>query len=178
MISPEFTGCMGPCRLHIFNFSSKQDLCKRPLGKISARDLYTGSLREICIKGLWLYMRSGQNKRPGGNCRYRHPWRKHHTKRPEEWRAVLFPTLTCEVLFLVLYPLLLPASRLSSHHPPTHTHSLSLSLTHSLTGFLRGRCGTWCTAKGSDVRPGVPPVSLGLRLLLRGRRGPCLALER
>ena len=36
-------------------------------------------------------------------------------------------------LFLVLYPLLLPASRLSSHHPPTHTHSLtlSLSLTHS-----------------------------------------------
>ena len=30
-------------------------------------------------------------------------------------------------------------------------------------GFLRGRRGTWCTAKGSDVRPGVPPVSLGLR---------------
>ena len=39
-------------------------------------------------------------------------------------------------------------------------------------GFLRGRRGTWCTAKGSDVRPGVPPVSLGLcRWLSRGRRG-------
>ena len=29
----------------------------------------------------------------------------------------------------------------------------------------RGRRGTWCTAKGSDVRPGVPPVSLRLRRL-------------
>ena len=29
--------------------------------------------------------------------------------------------------------------------------------------LLRGRRGTTCTAKGSDVRPGVPPVSLGLR---------------
>ena len=29
--------------------------------------------------------------------------------------------------------------------------------------LLRGRRGTMCTAKGSDVRPGVPPVSLGLR---------------
>ena len=26
--------------------------------------------------------------------------------------------------------------------------------------LLRGRRGTWCTAKGSDVRPGVPPASL------------------
>ena len=26
--------------------------------------------------------------------------------------------------------------------------------------LLRGRRETWCTAKGSDVRPGVPPVSL------------------
>ena len=29
--------------------------------------------------------------------------------------------------------------------------------------LLRGRCGIKCSAKGSDVRPGVPPVSLGLR---------------
>ena len=29
--------------------------------------------------------------------------------------------------------------------------------------LLRGRRGTWCIPKGSDVRPGVPPVSLGLR---------------
>ena len=27
---------------------------------------------------------------------------------------------------------------------------------------------TWCTAKGSDVRPGVPPVSLGLRRFAGG----------
>ena len=38
--------------------------------------------------------------------------------------------------------------------------------------LLRGRCGTWCTAKGSDVRPGVPPVSLGLR---RSAGGFCVA---
>ena len=31
--------------------------------------------------------------------------------------------------------------------------------------LLRGRRGTWCTAKGSDVRPGASPVSLGLRRL-------------
>ena len=36
--------------------------------------------------------------------------------------------------------------------------------------LLRGRRGTMCTVKGSDVRPGVPLASLGLRLL-RGRRG-------
>ena len=36
--------------------------------------------------------------------------------------------------------------------------------------LLRGRRGTMCTAKGSDVRPGVPLASL-LRLLLRGRCG-------
>ena len=68
-------------------------------------------------------------------------------------------------------------------HPPTHslthsphylphthtlthsrtrarTHSLTHPLTHSLTPLLlRGRRGTMCTAKGSDVRPGVPWVS-------------------
>ena len=46
------------------------------------------------------------------------------------------------------------------------------SLTHSLTlthsSLLRGRRGTMCTAKGSDVRPGVPWAPP----LLRGRRGP------
>ena len=30
--------------------------------------------------------------------------------------------------------------------------------------LLRGRRGTMCTVKGSDVRPGVPLASLGLRL--------------
>ena len=38
--------------------------------------------------------------------------------------------------------------------------------------LLRGRRGTWCTAKGSDVCPGVPPVSLGLR---RSAGGFCVA---
>ena len=33
--------------------------------------------------------------------------------------------------------------------------------------LLRGRRGTMCTAKGSDVRPGVPRAPR----LLRGRRG-------
>ena len=84
-------------------------------------------------------------------------------------------------LFLVLYPLLPPA--LLPHHSLTHlthtqthslTHSLTPSLTHSLTPSLThsltpgvplaplllcGRRGTMCTAKGSDVRPGVPWVS-------------------
>ena len=49
-------------------------------------------------------------------------------------------------------------------HPHSLTHSLTLTLTHSLTHshthslmcILRGRRGTMCTAKGSDVRPGVP----------------------
>ena len=73
-------------------------------------------------------------------------------------------------------------------HPPTHprTHARTHALTHSLTcafcvagvaqsalprgrmyalaslgspPLLRGRRGTICTAKGSDVRPGVPWVS-------------------
>ena len=44
-----------------------------------------------------------------------------------------------------------------SHTPRTHTHHpWSPPLCRWL---LRGRRGTWCTAKGSDVRPGVPPVS-------------------
>ena len=38
--------------------------------------------------------------------------------------------------------------------------------------LLRGRRGTWCAANRSDVRPGVPPVSLGLR---RSAGGFCVA---
>ena len=80
----------------------------------------------------------------------------------------------------------------------THTHSLTYSLTHPLTHsltqqawdnvhpsgvrwaplLLRGRHVTMCTAKGSDVRPGVPLASLWrpsgvpwAPLLLRGRHG-------
>ena len=95
-------------------------------------------------------------------------------------------------------------------HTHSHTHSLthSTSLTHSQCALprdrmyalaslgslplLRGRRGTMCTAKGSDVRPGVPWVSasfswqawdnvhcqgsLGSPPLLRGRRGTmCIA---
>ena len=44
-------------------------------------------------------------------------------------------------------------------HSHTLTHSLSPSLTHTHPPLLRGRRGTMCTAKGSDVRPGVPWVS-------------------
>ena len=44
----------------------------------------------------------------------------------------------------------------------THTHTLTLTHSHSLTYFLRGRHGTMCAAKGSDVRPGAPLTSLDL----------------
>ena len=76
--------------------------------------------------------------------------------------------------------LTLTHSLLTHSHSLTHSlarsprslaHSLTQSLTHSLT-LLRGRRGTWCTGKGSDVRPGVPPVSLGLR---RSAGGFCVA---
>ena len=97
-------------------------------------------------------------------------------------------------LFLVLYPrLLLPVllthsltpSRTHSlthsrtHTPLTHslTHSLMHSCTHSLTGvswspplcrwLLRGRRGTWCSARGRMYAL----ASLGLRWLLRRSRG-------
>ena len=43
--------------------------------------------------------------------------------------------------------------------------------------LLRGRRGTMCTAKGSDVRPGVPLASLGLRLFCVAGVGQC-ALSR
>ena len=43
--------------------------------------------------------------------------------------------------------------------------------------LLRGRRGTMCTAKGSDVRPGVPLASLGLRLFCVAGMGEC-ALSR
>ena len=51
-------------------------------------------------------------------------------------------------------------SHTQRHHWHAHTHT-SLTHTHRLgcRWFLRGRRGTWCTAKGSDVRPGAP-VSL------------------
>ena len=39
--------------------------------------------------------------------------------------------------------------------------------------LLRGRRGTMCIAKGSDVRPGVPLASLGLRLFCVARVGQC-----
>ena len=48
----------------------------------------------------------------------------------------------------------------------SYTHSLSLlthSHTHSLICILRGRHGTMWTAKGSDVRPGVPRATRFLR---------------
>ena len=70
-----------------------------------------------------------------------------------------------------------PTHNIIKHHiqyiTRTHTHH---SLTHVIRGqrcpsgvlwspplcrwLLRGRRGTWCTAKGSDVRPGVLPVSI------------------
>ena len=80
----------------------------------------------------------------------------------------------------------------------THTHSLTPSLTHSLTQawdnvhcqgvgctprgsagvpgsppLLRGRRGTMYTVKGSDVRSGVPLASLGLRLFCVAGVGQC-----
>ena len=39
--------------------------------------------------------------------------------------------------------------------------------------LLRGRGGTTCTAKGSDARPGVPPVSLGFRRFCVAGVGQC-----
>ena len=39
--------------------------------------------------------------------------------------------------------------------------------------LLRGRRGTMCTVKGSDVRPGVPLASLGLRLFCAAGVGQC-----
>ena len=74
--------------------------------------------------------------------------------------------------------------------PPSLTHSITHSLTHSLPHshslsadvragvpgpppLLRGRRGTMSTAKGSDVRPGVPLASLGLRLFCVAGVGQC-----
>ena len=75
-----------------------------------------------------------------------------------------------------------PPDSLTDSLPDSLTDSLPDSLTdshsHSLKGsdvrpgvppvpwstpILRGRYGTICTAKGSDVRPGVPLVVLGFR---------------
>ena len=45
------------------------------------------------------------------------------------------------------------------------------SLVYALAPLWRGRRGTWCTAKGSDARPGVPWSPPLCRWLLRGRLG-------
>ena len=42
-----------------------------------------------------------------------------------------------------------------------------------VSALLRGRRGTMCTVKGSDVRPGVPLASLGLRLFCVAGVGQC-----
>ena len=52
-----------------------------------------------------------------------------------------------------------------THIHPNHTHTTHSHTYHPWSPplcrcLLRGRRGTWCTAKGLDVRPGVPPVSL------------------
>ena len=88
---------------------------------------------------------------------------------------LFFPTLTCGVFVFSsvsafrLPPPLPPLTHSLTHsltHTLTHsfthspTHPLTHPLTHSLTPhLLRGRRGIMCTAKGSDVRPGVPWVS-------------------
>ena len=46
-----------------------------------------------------------------------------------------------------------------------------------LLRLLRGRRGTMCTAKGSDVRPGVPLASLSLRLFCVAGVGQCALLK-
>ena len=122
-----------------------------------------------------------------------------------------FPTLTCGVFVFSSVSAASPA-RLPPHSLTSLTHTHTHSLTqcafcvagvaqsalprrrmHALASLgspplLRGRRGTICAAKGSDVRPGVPWVSasfawqawdnvhcalasLGSPPLLRGRRG-------
>ena len=62
-------------------------------------------------------------------------------------------TLTCGVFVFSFVSALL-----------THSLARSLTHTHSLTrSSLLGRRGTTSIAKGSDVHPGIPLVSLGLR---------------
>jgi len=82
--------------------------------------------------------------------------------------GLFFPTLTCGIfVFSSVSAFLLrrlppPASRLTHTHSLTHSltqlNSIQLNSTHSMC-ILRGRRGTMCTAKGLDVRPGVPCVS-------------------
>ena len=109
---------------------------------------------------------------------------KNHEKPP-----CFFPTLTCGVFVFSSVSAPPPPPPLPPHsltHSLTHSlphsltpslpHSLTPSLTHllthlmsshsltpSLTHSLTSSLISTCTAKGSDVRPGVPPVSLGLR---------------
>ena len=94
----------------------------------------------------------------------------------DEKLRLFFPTLTCAVFvfssvsaFLRLPPP--PPILLFTHPPHSLTHSLPRGRMYALASFpcpsgvpwspllLRGRRGTMCTAKGSDVRPGVPWVS-------------------
>ena len=103
-------------------------------------------------------------------------------------------------LFLVLYPRLLPVLLPSSlthspTHPPTHSLRLRCFCAAGVAGvgqcalprgrmyalaslkspsLLRGRRGTMCTAKGSEVRP---VASLGSPPLLPGRRGTMCAAK-
>ena len=114
-------------------------------------------------------------------------------KKPEHETLWFFPTLTCGVFVFssasAASPVRPPALTLSlSHslsltlthsltHSLTHTHSLTRSPPPPLSASLRGRRGTMCTVKGSDVRPGVPLASLGLRLFCVAGVGQC-ALSR
>ena len=86
-------------------------------------------------------------------------------QRPPSHSLSLTHSLTHSLTLTHSHSLTLTHSHSLTHslsHTLTHslTHSLppSHSLTHSMC-ILRGRRGTMCTAKGSDVRPGVPWVS-------------------
>ena len=89
----------------------------------------------------------------------------------DEKLRLFFPTLTCGVFvfssvsaFLRLPPP--PPVLLFTHPPHSLTHCQGVGCTPWPPSgvpwsplLLRGRRGTMCTAKGSDVRPGVPWVS-------------------
>ena len=89
-----------------------------------------------------------------------------HTYKHALHTTVFFPTLTCGVF--VFSAVSAPPSSSSSSvlRPPSSRPSSRLSHTHSLT-LLRGRRGTWCSARGRMYAL----ASLGLRWLLRGRCG-------
>ena len=91
-------------------------------------------------------------------------------------------SLTHSLMHSLTHSLIDTHSLTGTHSSLTHwhtliTHSLTRSLTHSRPGvpwspplcrwLLRGRRGTWCSARGRMYAL----ASLGLRWLLRGRRG-------